>query len=129
MEALQGSPQNRYLMLWRYIGRARSGDAQAASEELLANAARLKEQRWPEPVIDFYLGKIDEAAMQASAESTDPKKRSEQICEANFYAAQKRILSNAPGDVLAGLRAAEKDCPRTFIEAHGASAELKRLGF
>ncbi|HEU4340653.1 MAG TPA: tetratricopeptide repeat protein [Candidatus Binatia bacterium] len=126
LQALKTSPQNRYVILWRYIAQARSGGMQTAMEELVINTATLKGQRWPAPVIDFYLGKIDEKALYAAAESSDPKRRSEQICEANFYAAQAKIFHDAPIDAISALRLAE-NCPPNSVAAHGARAELKRF--
>jgi len=80
-------------------------------------------------VIDYYLGMIDEKRLYAGADDTDPKTRSEQLCEANFYTGELKLLKNAPNEARPLLRAAQKDCPPTFYESHGASAELKRLRF
>lgn len=129
LQALMASPQNKYVILWRYIAQARSNGVRAASEELVVNAAKLTEQRWPAPIIGFYLGKVGEKEMYAAADSSDPKKKNEQLCEANFYAAQAKFLGNATTEAVPLLRAAEKDCPPTFVEAHGASAELRRLAY
>ena len=89
----------------------------------------LNETRWPAPVIDFYLGKITEKEMYAAVENPEPRKKGEQICEANFYSGEAKLLKNATNEAIALLRTAEKECPPTFYEAHGASAELKRLGY
>jgi lipoprotein NlpI len=67
--------------------------------------------------------------MYAAAENPEPKKNTEQICEANFYAAEAKLLKGATEEAIPLLRAAEKECPPTFYEAHGARAELKRLGY
>lgn len=126
--AVRAAPQDMYAILWRYITRAKENRIEIASRELGEHAAELKESRWPAPVIDFYLGKIAEREMYAAAENPDPKKRGEQICEANFYAAEAKLLRGAINEAMMLLRDAEKDCPPTFYESHGASAELKRLG-
>lgn len=122
-------PQDMYAVLWRYITLAKKNRMETASRELSENADKFNEPRWPRPVIDFYLGKIDEKDIFAAAENPDPKKRSEQICEANFYAAEAKLLKKATNEAIPLLRAAEKDCPSTFYEAHGASVEIKRLGY
>ncbi len=127
-QAAKAAPHDKYAVLWRYLTQAKSGDLQAAARELGDNAAKVKERGWPAPVIDFYLGKIDEKAMYAATENPNAKKKSEQICEAKFYAAEARLLKGATEDAIPLLRAAEKECPPTFYESHGASAELKRLG-
>ena len=127
--AVKAAPRDMYAILWRYIMQAKEGGLETASRELSENAGKLKEPRWPAPVIDFYLGKIDEKEMYAAAEHLDPKKKSEQVCEADFYAAEAKLLKGATEEAIPLLRAAEKDCPPTFYEAHGASAELRRLGY
>jgi lipoprotein NlpI len=124
---VSAAPQDLYAILWRYITVAKNKGLQTASRELGENASKLKERRWPAPVIDFYLGKIDEKAMFAAAKNPDQKKNAEQICEANFYAGEAKLLRAAIGDAIQLLRAADRDCPPTFYESHGASAELKRL--
>ena len=127
--AVKAAPQDMYAILWRYITLAKENRVEIASRELGENAAKLKEPRWPLPVIDFYLGKITEKEMYAAAENPDPKKNGEQICEANFYSGEAKLLKNATNEAIPLLRTAEKACPPTFNEAHGASAELKRLGY
>jgi lipoprotein NlpI len=125
---LMVAPQDMYAILWRYITVAKENKMEIASRELGEHAAKLKESRWPAPVIEFYLGKIAEREMYAAAENPDPKKRGEQICEANFYAAEAKLLKGVVEEAIPLLRVAEKECPPTFYESHGASAELKRLG-
>ena len=116
-------------MLWRYIALAKENKLDIAAQELSENAAKFTKPRWPAAVIDYYLGTIDEKKMYVAADDTDPKKRSEQLCETNFYTGELKLLKNTPNEALPLLRAAERDCPATFYEFHGASAELKRLGF
>ena len=127
-QAVKAAPQDMYAIFWRYMAQAKSGDVQVASREFGENAAQLKESGWPAPVIDFYVGKIEEKAMYAAAENPDLKKNGEQLCEANFYTAEAKLLKGATEEAIPLLRAAEEDCPPTFYEAHGARAELKQLG-
>ena len=124
--AVRATPPNVYAVIWRYLTAAKTGDAQSAARELGDNAAKIKDKAWPAPVMDFYLGKIDEKAMYAAAQADDAK-TSERICEANFYAAETKLLRSLTEQAAALLRTAEKDCPIGFHEAHAARAELKRL--
>lgn len=128
-QALKAAPRDIYAILWRYLARAKEKGMDIASRELGERAVNLNETRWPAPVVNYFLGRISENEMYAAAENSDPKKSREQICEANFYSAQAKLLRNATGEAIALLRAAEKDCPPNFFEAHGASAELRRLGY
>ncbi|HEY3302935.1 MAG TPA: tetratricopeptide repeat protein [Candidatus Binatia bacterium] len=138
--AVRADPQDKYNVLWRYLAQAKTSGPDVAQRELRDSAAKLddggaqKERpletaaNWPTPVIDFYLEKISEKAMYAAAEDRDSAAKREKLCEASFYAAEAKLLKKESKDAIPLLRTAEKDCPTAFAEAHGASAELKRLG-
>ncbi|MBI1995088.1 MAG: tetratricopeptide repeat protein [Deltaproteobacteria bacterium] len=126
--AVTAAPQDMYAILWHYIALARENRMEIASRKLGEHAAKLNKTRWPAPVVHFFLDKINEKEMYTAVENPDPKKRSEQICEANFYAAEAKLLKGVTNEAIPLLRAAEKECPSTFYEAHGASAELRRVG-
>jgi lipoprotein NlpI len=126
--AVQSSPESKYAILWLYLAQAKSAGLPTASETLTANAAKIVDQKWPSPVIEFYRGKIDQKLLYAAADDPDPQRKAEQVCEANFYIAEVKMLDGATGDAIPLLKAAVQDCPRTFNEFHGARTELKRLG-
>jgi lipoprotein NlpI len=125
---LKANPNDTWVMLFRYLVEAKIGNALAAARELEKDAAGLKERRWPAPVIDFHLGRIDEKAMFAAANDPDQNIRNEKVCAANFHAGEARLLRAQVSAAIPLLRTAEKDCPSHFYESHGASTELKRLG-
>jgi lipoprotein NlpI len=125
---LKSDPDDTGVILFRYLVEAKIGNALAAARELEADSAKLKQRDWPTPIIHFHLGKIDERAMFAAANDPDPKKKSEQICAANFHAGEARLLRANVTTAVALLRAAAKDCPSQLYESHGATTELKRLG-
>ena len=127
-KAVNAAPQEMYAIVWRYLAQAKSSGTQAATRELADNAAKLKERKWPLAVIDFYLGKNGEKAVYEAAKNPDAKKKNEQLCEANFYTAEAKLLSGNAKDAVPLLRASAKDCPQTAVESHGARSELKRLG-
>jgi tetratricopeptide (TPR) repeat protein len=109
-----------YLMLWRYLARARAGNF-GGGEELAANAARLKPKEWPYPVIEFYLGKRSAGEMSSAA--AKPEER----CEAQFYIGEWYLMRGDRMKAAGALRTAAETCPKTFYEYDGAMAELKRL--
>ncbi|MDH3443035.1 MAG: tetratricopeptide repeat protein, partial [Deltaproteobacteria bacterium] len=125
-KAAEFQPGNHYHVLWLFLAEYRAG--LNAPVNLKNNAQKLDLDKWPGPVINFYLGAIDESALYAAAQSPDPKILRERVCEANFYVAEAKLLGNAVPDALPLLRDAEKNCPPNFMESHAASAELKRLG-
>ena len=125
---MKSNPNDTWVILFRYLVEAKIGNALAAARELENDAIGLKERRWPAPVIDFHLGRIDEKAMFAAANDPDQNMRNEKVCAANFHAGEARLLRAQVSAAIPLLRAAEKDCPSHFYESHGASTELKRLG-
>jgi lipoprotein NlpI len=125
---LKTAPQDAYAIVWRYLSVAKDQGQQTALRDLAENASKLENRLWPAPVVDFYLGKIDQKAMFAAANNPDAKKTAEQICEANFYAGEAALLKSSIEEAIPLLRLAERDCPKTFYESHGASVELGRVG-
>ncbi len=125
--AVDSTPQNLYAVIWRYLTTAKTVDTQAAVRELTEHAAKIGSSEWPRPVIDFYLGRIDEKTMIAAAENAEAAKIPERMCEANFYSAEAKLLKGMNEEAGALLRAAEQGCPMNFNEAHAARAELRRL--
>jgi lipoprotein NlpI len=125
---MKSDPDDTWVILFRYLVEAKIGNALAAARDLEVDAAKLKERRWPATIIDFHLGRIDEKAMFAAANDSDPKMKNEKTCAANFHAGESRLFRAQVSAAIPLLRAAEKDCPSHFYESHGASTELKRLG-
>jgi lipoprotein NlpI len=125
---VKSDPDDIWVILFRYLVEAKIGNLLAAARDLEADAARLKERRWPAPIIDFHIGKIDEKALFAAANDGDSTKKSEKTCSANFHAGEARLIRGHITGAIPLLRAAAKDCPSHSYESHGASAELQRLG-
>jgi tetratricopeptide (TPR) repeat protein len=125
---IKSNPDDAWVILFRYLVEAKIGNSLAAARDLEVDAAKLKERRWPAPIIDFHLGRIGEKAMFAAANDSDPKMKNEKTCAANFHAGESRLFRAQVSAAILLLRAAEKDCPSHFYESHGASTELKRLG-
>ena len=114
---------NSYSLLWRYVAEARAGVVDSAG--LAFGWPRLRDG-WPKPLLAYFLGRIDEAAMLAAA-AKGPS-RIEQECEARFFLAQKQVIAGASDAAVAALRQALAQCPSHMVEHHAARVELKRLG-
>jgi clan AA aspartic protease (TIGR02281 family) len=73
--ALAKLPSDRMAALWLYQARVRSKQPELAKTELAAHFARNKDNAWPGPIADFYLGKITEEALlrQAGADAATAK--------------------------------------------------------
>jgi lipoprotein NlpI len=125
---MKSHPDDIWVILFRYLVEAKIGNVLAAARDLETDAAKLKERRWPAPIIDFHTGKIDEKALFAAANDADWIKKIEKICSANFHAGEARLIRGQITGAVPLLRAAAKECPSHFYESHGASTELRRLG-
>lgn len=120
-----GSEPDAYGLIWRYLAQARGGVA--APSALAEDRRRLPPDAWPAPVISLFLGEIGPEAVIAAAAHADAEVMSERRCERDYYLGQWDLLRNKPGQAAARFRAAEKSCPKSFMEYSGAIAELERL--
>jgi tetratricopeptide (TPR) repeat protein len=107
-----------YAMIWRYLARQRAGENGAA--ELEMSMSRLKNNAWPYPVIELYLGRRKEIHPSAG--------KPDEVCEAQFYGGEWHLLHGDRHAAAAALEEAAVICPKTFIEYAGLLVELKRLG-
>jgi lipoprotein NlpI len=73
-------------VLWQFIA-ARQVDEIEAFAELTENRAKLSEQQWATSIVDFYLGKINEAAVVAAliSDVQSQEQLNNRLCEAYFY--------------------------------------------
>jgi tetratricopeptide (TPR) repeat protein len=111
--------EDSYSMIWLYLARERAGENGAA--ELEANAARLKNNNWPYPVVELYLGGRSPADVLSVASKPDER------CEAQFYSGEWYLLRGNRAAAATALQAAADTCSKEFAEYAGALAELKRL--
>jgi lipoprotein NlpI len=123
-QASELNPKGAYAALWLDIAGARSN----LSTRLADAATHIDMTKWPAPVIRLYLGQLTAEAVLAAADDPNPEIKRGRICEANFYGGELALLNGAGGDAVRLLKLAASDCPKTFIEYDGASAELKLLG-
>lgn len=82
------------LPLYLYLAQLQAGDGAGAARQLALRFDADKERRWPVPVADFYLGRIDAARLLAQAGS-EPARAFAQGCEAKLLVAE---LAGAQGD-------------------------------
>lgn len=112
---------DEYDSIFLSLSRTRGGkDGREALEQGLARANAGK---WPVPVMQYLLNRIDPDALMAAA-MLDEKKRRDYECEARFYRAQ-RLLAEGKGDEARPLLVvARDDCPDGFVEKEGATVQL-----
>jgi lipoprotein NlpI len=87
-------------------------------------AKQLDMTAWPAPVIRQFLGEQNAAQTLAAAQDNDPKTTRWRSCEANFYGGEFALLKKDRQEALRLLKRAASDCPRGFIEAPAAMAEM-----
>jgi predicted aspartyl protease len=85
--ALDQLPADRVGPLWLYVARVRHGEADLAKTELEAAVKQQKEDDWPAPIADFYLGKINAARLLDEA-GKDAKLARGRTCMAQTYMAE-----------------------------------------
>jgi lipoprotein NlpI len=120
---LDGQP---YSILVLHLARAKLGRDDRQEMARAVDAAGLTE--WPAPVLDFYLGRIDQRQLFAAAgDGPDYRTREGQRCEANFYSGEEANLHGDKDDARDLLEAAMNHCPAGFFESTAAGAEHGRL--
>jgi predicted aspartyl protease len=92
--ALDQLPADRLGPLWLYVARVRHGEADLAKTELEAALKRQKNDDWPAPIADFYLGKANAAQLLEEA-GKDAKLAHARTCMADAYMAE---LHDARGE-------------------------------
>jgi lipoprotein NlpI len=116
---------NSYTAIWLYLVRKRAG---IDSDELLEQGtADIHGGGWPWPVVALFVGRTDVDSVMAAATNQDARRQRDQLCEANFYVAQWRLMRNERDRALALFKTTQSECPRDFMEHEGAVAELRRL--
>jgi len=123
-QASELNPTSPYIALWLDIAFARS----RLPSRLADATVRLDMTNWPAPIVRFYLGQLTAEALFAAADNADPKTKSEQRCEANFYGGEYALRGGKKPDALRLLRSAASACAKSSSEHDGAVAELKLLG-
>jgi lipoprotein NlpI len=124
-KAHQAQPSD-YTALWLYLARKHGGAAEP--EALIERDTRAtRDGGWPSGVIALYAGEAEPDPVMKSAEDRDPKKQTEQRCEANFYLAHWHLLQKANERALLLLDEAQRSCPRNVIEYEGTLAALRQL--
>jgi len=118
------NPKDAYAALWLDIVNKRSNlPSQLADAALLIDMTE-----WPSPVIRLYLGQMTPKAVLAAADNPNANTKNGQVCEANFYTGELDLQQGKKDDATRLFRLAAANCPKTFIEYEGATAELKALG-
>jgi len=118
--ALDQLPAERLGTLWLYNARVRKGDAALARTELEAIVKKQRNDDWPEPIAEFYLGKIDAKDLLKSA-ADDKQAAHARTCMANSYMREWHLARDekAQADALLATLRAECGPARPPVPAAG----------
>jgi predicted aspartyl protease len=82
--ALDQLPAEHFGPLWLYNARVRKGEGALAKTELEASLKKQRNDDWPAPIAEFYVGKLDAKELLESA-AKDKKAAHARTCMANSY--------------------------------------------
>jgi tetratricopeptide (TPR) repeat protein len=117
-------PQYPYMALWLEIIDKRAN----AASRLTQTTAKLDLTAWPVPIIRLYLGQATPQDTLAAANNPDPKIKTNQSCEANFYTGEFLLAQGNKDEATRLFRLAVTGCPKGYVELPAAKAELIALG-
>lgn len=116
-----------YNVLWLALARAKAHVPDTDDVSLKANAAMLKMDAWPGPMVRYLMGQEKRENLLPAAQMGDPARLKERVCDVDFYTAEFD-LAHGDRDVAKPLLANAADkCPFASFERMGATAELARL--
>lgn len=130
--AVKADAKDAYAVLWLFLARQRAA-GKAAGEtggatELTRQMSNVALGEWPAPMLRYYAGQRDLAALLAAAGRGDAKGRPLRECEAHFFAGEHALLSGDRAGATALLQKASAECPAATAASVIARTELARLG-
>jgi len=125
-----GSDSQDYSGYRIWLIRVRSGEKEAATQELMSYLKNRKARNppdWPLQVGRFLAGQINEADFLKSSADPNEKTDREQHCEAYFYAGMKRFIEGDKTTAADYFKKCLATDIKSFEEYESARAELNRL--
>ncbi len=119
-KAVELDPKDAYAAIWLDLAARRNN----AASRLREQSAQLDMTVWPAPVMREFLGEAKAEQTLAAAHDNDPKINRGRSCEANFYSGEFALLGKNKQQALQMLKRAASDCPRGYVEAAAAMAEV-----
>jgi lipoprotein NlpI len=112
-------------VLWLTLAQRRAG--YSADAGLKVHAQALDLEKWPGPVVRFYLGQITRDALEEIVGDPNPNTAKRQSCEATFYIAELDLVSKQVEAAKPGFQHVIDSCPKVSAVARAAKAELSRM--
>lgn len=109
-----------------FVAAARSGERNAALEELKTLRPRISGSAWGNQILDFHMGKISREKLLQYA--VDEEKLSKfRLCEANYQIGQHHLIAGQTEAARLAFEAARDGCTNADEERSLSMAELARL--
>ena len=119
-----------YANLWLWLIDTRSGDKIGASSNLRAHRDSrppIKEGDWYDNIVLYLLDELSESELFDAVIDSDPVRETEQLCEAHFYVAQRRLIDHDLAHAVTILNDCLETGVRTFFEYQAATLQLQWL--
>jgi len=127
---IDGSQIYPRFQIWAIL--CRSGQAASATNELLTHLEtrpQTETGKWSSQIESFLVGSTTEPALLATAEQTakTPQERSDQLCEATYYAGLRHLFAGEKDQAAALFQKSLATDDQDLIEYSRAGAELQQL--
>jgi lipoprotein NlpI len=122
-KTLELNPKDAYAALWLDLAERRN----SSPNHLAETAKQLDMTVWPAPVVRHFLDQLNIEQTYGAAFDTDPKTKTAQTCEANFYSGELALAKKNKKEAQRLLKLAADQCPPGFIESTAAVAEVLQL--
>jgi predicted aspartyl protease len=107
--ALDQLPAERLGTLWLFNARVHEGQAELATTELAAILKKQRNDDWPQPIAEFYLGKLDAKGLLETA-AKDRQSAHARTCMANGYMREWHMARGENAQAEALMATLKADC-------------------
>jgi lipoprotein NlpI len=119
--APEGSQDETRALLWRDL--ALEASRQNALTPLSAAMAGRDLAQWPGPLLQYFQGRITEAALEGMLDDPDPAVASARACDTAFYVAAQALIDGRFNLAKDGFTHAQTLCLESALELTAARAE------
>ena len=116
-----------YDNIFYYLSLYRSGELEKAAKYIQEVSDTLKENKWINPVVHFYAGKIDENTLWEATKINDEKEEMGRKCEAYFYIGMNYLFRQKMIEAKDYFEKCIATNVKDYIEYGMAETELKRI--
>lgn len=117
---LKDNPRDSYSWLWLQLARVKQNLPLSGDSTFLIST-----RYWPWAVVSFFQGQMTVTQLMDAARGEEGEIGQKQVCEANFYAGEWRILHGDTGGK-ALIHDAADNCPPGYTAGRMARSELAK---